>query len=403
MAEEAKDNLVRPHKIIMLGGRRSGKSTVLACVVDQLANRTPGNICTAMQVDQGHEFSDEAGHSYTLPTLAEKRVEIRQFVKGHKVSNNMFVVDMRPSTQKGSYFVQIKTGESAEMMLEFVDVPGEFMEASNQSHAYLEDEISKCDIFIITLDTPFLMEADEDLNMIYNRVSEISASMQKMKIDNEYDKKLIIFCPVKCEKWLHAGQGEAVADKVCQVYRTLINSWVKHPAVSMWIMPVETAGGIEFSKFLDAKRVFRSEDDRIGELCSVNDVTGMIMYCNGKAERVNDAYVIEDEQQSAFNSIVSIPLSWYRANGREFASRLCEQPVYHMLKFLAQKDRKINEARKEKGKSNFLMEFLKFLFGYRSPFGKYAKEFSDMVDKIDKEGLIQETGDGFRKLTTFIK
>lgn len=417
MAKKNKKEQVEPHKVIMLGGRRAGKSSVLACIVDQLEKKTPGDICSATQVDQGHVFYDEDNNDYTLPTLNNKRIEIKRFVSGdrlsndfrHRLPNDLFVVDMAKTTNKGSYYVQVKTGKSATMKLEFVDVPGENMESSSTARPYLEKLVGESDIFIITIDTPFLMEADEDVNIIYNRVSEVTDIMQNLKTDEEniYDKKFVLFCPVKCEKWLRDGKGDLVANKVCSVYRTLINTWVKHPNVTMWIMPVETAGGIEFSKFMDAKRVFKSDEDRRGESCSVNPLTGTIFYRDGRTDEGKDCngYVFEDdlEWQQQFNSIVPIPLAWYMANGRNFTPRLCEQPVYHFLCFLAEKDKLINEAKARKDKENVLIRIAQYLHLYRSPFGGYAEEFKTLVDKIRQENLIKESGDGFRRLTEIIK
>lgn len=248
----------KPHKIIMLGGRRSGKSSVLACIIDQLEKNTPGNICTAVQVDQDHLFYDENNNSYTMPTLSNKRIEIKNFIK-NKLLGSLFVVDMMPTPYKGSYYIQIKTGKSAAMSLEFVDVPGEAMIPSSTLYPALKKDISESDVFIITVDTPFLMEADEDVNLVYNRIDEITSSMQKIKTEDKYDKKLILFCPVKCEKWLDKGEGELIADNICKAYKTLIDSWVRDPNITIWIMPVVTAGGIEFSKFMDPKIVFKSD------------------------------------------------------------------------------------------------------------------------------------------------
>ena len=64
MADGINNSQNKPHKIIMLGGRRSGKSSVLACIIDQLEENTPGNICTAVQVDSGHRFYDENNKFY---------------------------------------------------------------------------------------------------------------------------------------------------------------------------------------------------------------------------------------------------------------------------------------------------------------------------------------------------
>ena len=390
----------KPHKIIMLGGRRSGKSSVLACIIDQLEKNTPGNICTAVQVDQDHLFYDENNNSYTMPTLSNKRIEIKNFIK-NKLLGSLFVVDMMPTPYKGSYYIQIKTGKSAAMSLEFVDVPGEAMIPSSTLYPALKKDISESDVFIITVDTPFLMEADEDVNLVYNRIDEITSSMQKIKTEDKYDKKLILFCPVKCEKWLDKGEGELIADNICKAYKTLIDSWVRDPNITIWIMPVVTAGGIEFSKFMDPKIVFKSGNDKMGTRCSVNDVTKIIHYRDGSTEKISDKYRFETDPryQEELKAIIPIPLPWYKSNEEGFNPRLCEQPAYHILRFLAEKEKLINSLKqKQDNNVGWFEKFKRFLTGYKSPFGKYAYEFSSMVDQIVSQGLIKESGDGFRKL-----
>lgn len=404
MADGINNSQNKPHKIIMLGGRRSGKSSVLACIIDQLQKNTPGNICTAVQVNQGHLFYDEDNNSYTMPTLSDKKVEIRNFIK-NKLSNSLFVVDMAPTMYKGSYYVQIKTGKSAAMSLEFVDVPGEAMIPSSTLYPTLTKDISESDVFIITVDTPFLMEAEEDVNLAYNRIDEITSSMQEINTDEEckYDKKLILFCPVKCEKWLDEGKGELIADNICKAYKTLINTWVQHPNITIWIMPVVTAGGIEFSKFMDPKIVFKSDNDRMGTSCSVNDLTNTIHYRDGSTEKISNKYrfVTDGRYQVELKTIIPIPLPWYKSNKKGFSPRLCEQPVYHILRFLAEKENLINGLKqKQDNNVGWFEKFKRFLTGYKSPFGKYAQEFSAMVDQISSQGLIKESGEGFRKLTT---
>lgn len=409
IAEEVKDSQAKPHKVIMLGGRRAGKSSLLACIIDQLSSRTPGNICTAVQIDQAHEFYSETGEAYAMPPLSEKKIEIQRFVSRHKFADELFVVDMSPSPCRGSYYVQIRTGASASMSLEFVDVPGEAMEPKNKTlYADLEIQVKESDIYIIAIDTPFLMEADEAVNIIYNRVKEIEGVMMQMVTPdecNKCDRRLVLFSPVKCEKWLDAGQGDLLASKVCRVYRNLINAFVNNPNVSMWIMPVATAGGIEFARFMDAKRVFKSSSDMQGERCSVDDMSGTVFYTDGRTERKKVSFSIENDEEytKAFSKIVDMPLSWYKSNGKPFGPRFCEQPVYHMLRFLAEKDKSVNEAKmKKESNASWWIKMRKFFFGYVSPFGKYASDFDAMVQKMEKAKLIKESGDGFKKLTATI-
>ena len=64
-------------------------------------------------------------------------------------------------------------------------------------------QLKECDVYIIAIDTPYMMQEDDDINEVYNRVEEITSMMTRDEVCGSiYNRKMIIFCPVKCEKWI---------------------------------------------------------------------------------------------------------------------------------------------------------------------------------------------------------
>lgn len=173
------------HKIIMMGGRRSGKSTILASILQSL-RLTPGGICTIIDKTDYTQMVDTPQGPKPLTKLDTKQNEVKGFIK--KIgTNSSFLVDMTPSYGKGSYILEVSSGTTA-IDFEFVDVPGEWMRANKNEHGEhkkLEEEVASSDVFVIAIDTPFLMNPeDEDgsINAVYNRINDITQTMLHMKI-----------------------------------------------------------------------------------------------------------------------------------------------------------------------------------------------------------------------------
>ena len=92
------------------------------------------------------------------------------------------------------------------------------MEVTSKLHNRTKELVSQCDVFVVAIDTPYLMQdVNPNINTGWNRINEITDMLGEIKIeDEEIDKKLIILCPVKCEKWTQNGQAEQVTDKSLQ-------------------------------------------------------------------------------------------------------------------------------------------------------------------------------------------
>ena len=385
------------HKILMLGGRRSGKSTILASIVYTLGQKSE-----LFSVTDQTDYSVEKAVS-----LKAKRLEIENYLKQRKNigGNSQFQVDFTGTKGELHYFLETQIHGASKVTFEFVDVPGETMEVTHAEHNALKAIIPTCDVFVIAIDTPYLMQdIDENINSVWNRVDEITDLLANIHIENEdIDRKLIILCPVKCEKWTQNNQADKVTERVCHAYKQLINNWAPHRAVDVWVMPIETAGGIVHTKLLDGYRLFNNENDRTGVFCSINDLTGQIMLKNGDIIASSKVYKVAQEPDPELKfDFTQIPLSWYKTNGKGFAPERCEQPAYHIFRFLVKKEEKASaEAKRELDETFWLWRWWKKIWS--PPFGKNLKAYSQLIDELDKRNLIRTNGDGIRKIESIIK
>ena len=386
------------HKILMLGGRRAGKSSILASILYALGEQDKtADLCT---------ITDQTDYGGMAVPLTTKRKEIDNYLRTRSRvgANSNFLVDMTPSKTESTYTLLTQIGGRCEVAFDFVDVPGEWMCATSTNHNRLKELVTESDIFIIAIDTPYLMqEENPNINSVYNRIDEITNMMANITILNEQlDRKMIIFCPVKCERWTQKGQADIVTEKVCQAYRNLINNWVKHSAVDIWVMPIETVGGITHSKMLDGYRVYRNERDKIGELGSVNELTGQIMMGDGMMISEDAVYMVEPKPDpTLFIDFTQIPLSWYKTTDGVFKPHFCEQPAYHILTFLVEKEKAVDAF--EKKKIDDLPWWRIFTKIFARSFGKNLKAYTELISNFNNRNIIKYSGDGFRRVMDIIE
>lgn len=395
--EQLKSGKRMRHNVLMLGGRRAGKSTILASILASLKN-TPGKICTILDKTDYPLLVETRNGIEALPPLEEKQNEVKAYIKKRN-ANSVFTVDMTPGIAKASYVLEVSS-DNAVIELEFVDVPGEWMGAKHSGYGELAKRVESSDVFVIAIDTPFLMnEEDEDgaINKAYNRVEEITQLMARMRVDNEADRKQIILCPVKCEKWVRDHKTDELIGRVLTAYRDLINRWVMVPGVTIQIMPIQTVGGIESARLLPALLYFRDDADPTGVSCSQDPNTGM--YINREGNILRDTPTSRVEEDIFWKiSYMDIPLSWYKLNGVGYAPVYCEQVGYHILRFLVEKEENVNKmkADADANKLRDMGRFRRWLTKIFKPtFGEYLPVWLDVIDRLYASNLIKETGDGF--------
>lgn len=402
-------NNTMEHKVLMMGGRRAGKSTILASILHLLKN-APGDLCTIADLtDYTQIIIGKDGKEHKLSTLDNKRTEVIGYLK-ERSEKESFLVDMNPSYVNATYLLGVQTNSSS-INLRFVDVPGEWMQKNVPEHTVLSEEVKASDVFVIAIDTPYLMQDDDDINEIYNRINEITDTLiGSIDIkDDAADWKQIIFCPVKCERWANEGRLDEVASKVKQAYKRLINRWVEFPNVHLWIMPIQTVGALAFYEHRDAMLYFKGEQDATGTVCGVDKNTGLVF--DGKGKVFSNDSRIEPERDKRWKiDGIWIPLSWYRMCGKKYSPIHCEQPGYHILRFLVRKEDNANRMKAEAERQR-LEDLRTGLFGdflvwlkktFNPTFGEYLPIWKQLIERLEERKLIIESGEGFERVNQTI-
>lgn len=354
-----------PHKVLMLGGKRAGKSSLLSSILFSLKY----GYCSSCKCE------DKTYYGTGVVDLENKRRELERYINrfntiGYNINNErpLFLVDAGVTMERGVYTLRniIDGAERAYIDIDFIDVPGEWMEAKSSGHDDLIDEVRKSDVFIIAIDTPMLMEAPTYLSNKYNRIKAIQRVLDNLFI-KDGDQKLIIFCPIKCEKWLIDGKLNDVIDMIKTSYSGIINTW-QIPEVNMFIIPVQTAGGIEFVKQLPSSMLKRNNYAR-EELCSVDNQRQRYLLSDGTTlEFYPTINVRQDDNLNEF------PLSWFQVNGVGYKPRSCEIVTLNIIRFLVNKEIKFY-SQKQADK--------KWWQFWKPPFGKYLNSFRSFIEGVN--------------------
>lgn len=233
-------------KVLMLGGRRCGKTSVLASMQD----------CFDQQFGSSN-LTIDVDDPETMLDLTNKMTEIKGYFDGELDKN--FVPDDTPTTEIRRYDISIslKSKPNGRINFQFLDYPGEWVQSKEHLHE-LQNLISESHVFLIAIDTPHLMEQtqseEEDklgkYNEYHNRSSMISKMLKKELKDP--NGRLILFVPLKCEKYKAANQMSLVKHKVKIAYRELIdhlNNNHNKVACTIAITPIYTFGTAEFKRF----------------------------------------------------------------------------------------------------------------------------------------------------------
>lgn len=137
-------------------------------------------------------------------------------------------------------------GKQTAVDLEIKDFPGEFINGGLHS-GEVDRFIAESNAVLIAIDTPHLMEEAGKFNDAKN-MSCIICDYFKNNV-NVDDEKLILFVPLKCEKYYYEHRMDEVNRKVKETYNELIDFLKDKEQVAAAITPILTIGGIEFDDF----------------------------------------------------------------------------------------------------------------------------------------------------------
>ena len=73
--------------------------------------------------------------------------------------------------------------------------------------------------------------------------------------NNGKNARLVIFTPVKCEKWAKSGDIDRVTQRVEESYSTTIKALKAFSNIEVIVLPVQTLGNVVFDSHHEAYQV----------------------------------------------------------------------------------------------------------------------------------------------------
>lgn len=374
-------------KVIMLGGKRTGKSSILAGMIEAINYSA---LSSHLIVKDNTDYSN-----YNGQTIENKRnilTKLQERMPSDAEFMTLTMADSKVQRYTITFCIPKKPGI---LTVDFYDVPGEH---ANPARLEFKTEllplIRQCDVFIVAIDTPFLMEASSSVNDAVNRVTDLQSALQNIIIKNECDIKMVIFAPVKCEKWANDGKINDVVQKVKSTYHTLIDS-LSFDKMIVRTIPIQTVGNIVFDSFHKAQLICKE-----GEMSTYpcfplegNDVR----VSNGRIFSIRQPYSVKDDVQAVIEGI-KIPNAWYRlAKDKSFCPVNCEQPALHILEFLIDKTELVHaQSERDENVLKKCISFLKYVANWWK--GVDYEAFHEVLKTLRSEKVIKHDIDGVETL-----
>ena len=213
--------------VMMFGGRRCGKTSVIAamknCFQNVFGERTNLDIA----------ISDPE----TMNIIDEKNAEIIQYFSNKSRS---IILDAGKSDDMINYKMDISIkGKNGKIVLDICDYPGEwFIKKSGRNDEWtmhqdkLKKAMQKCNIIIVATDTVYLMEKAEthkgdsvgQFNEGRNYCSRIANMIKSyFNVQAGQPPKMILFVPLKCEKYYNRGDMSLVNQRIHTAYKEIFD------------------------------------------------------------------------------------------------------------------------------------------------------------------------------------
>lgn len=408
-------------KVLMMGGQRVGKSSALAAIMNAFLTGAEKDILTANDTTILAKIDGERQAS-----IGSKLQEVKDML--NRNAGKTIIVNSGKTSKKWDYNLNLTlAGTNDSMSITFTDVNGEFFEGGNIHQDEIIKLVQSYDVFIVAIDTPFMMESrnensdlvDPVINKEYNCTLSIHTFLTQINDNDGNDAKLVIFTPIKCEYWAKQNKLDSVVAAVMEDYNTSIKALRKYRSVQIEILPVQTVGSAVFEEHLEAlicewnekKFLFFNKNcsSKCGQLPD-----GRIRIANGKTKDRNSLSKVQEDLDAVLipGSDIVRPNSWFKIESSEYKPHNCEQLALHILEFMLAKvvDAKIKEEQQQnpilrgfKRAANFILNVGTFglweklcdLFGEIS-----IEQMQSAIKKLNDKNLIKHSGEGITILKT---
>lgn len=313
--------------VLMVGGRRCGKSSILASMESMLVDNHELGKYIRIRPKGTHD-------------LHAKKNNLETFIT-EKPRGSYYLVDFDASTGFNVYTFEVSHPNTMfplfrNFTIDFVDCPGETF-GDNPSQNLVDELLKwkkKANIFLIVVDTPYLMEGTSGEFKNVSLTMNIAPLFDDISGESNNDYRKIIFVPIKCEKW--RNELNEVATKLQKYYDEMFEnrlpSWKNF---SYGILPVLTAGGIEFGEFSEPQllSINGCTDDKTS-CCKKQGNSPIIRMYDGSTHIFKPGSGECIVKNTMFTDIdPGFPkYSWFKNNG-VYSPKNCDQIAYHVVRF----------------------------------------------------------------------
>ncbi len=284
-------------QVCMMGARGVGKTSILTSMFNNLneVNSTSELYLTT--------FKGESEFDMTEDAILKKKDELQKMFSESGTSDVVTTAGIQASMEERDYNFQFGVkGKNVRIDLVVKDYPGEFIISETEK---VREFVDNSNAIIIAIDTPHLMEENGRYNEAKNTVSIVTKFIKDAFSNLESDK-LVLFVPLKCEKYNKEGRMDEVTDAVIKAYSELIEflggAQLKTHVAAV-VTPIFTVGEIIFRGF---------KTDENGEI-----ITTEMVWPNGECEKIPMS-----------------PEYIYSKKNAEYKPMYCEQPLCYLLSFI---------------------------------------------------------------------
>ena len=315
-------NIKMELNVLMLGGYRCGKTSVLTALFDQMINGAVTSffkVCDVTPVNEARYKDNLSYRKMKLLHLMENCI------------NRTFLVNNAPTCNICKYSFRLQaSGIGSSVNINFIDVPGSFYNPDIH-WAEINGIIRKCDVYIIAIDTPYLMAGGVSVDVL--RAVNCIDFIQYLLVQVDDTKaKMVLFVPVKCEKWIRENKTDEIVESVEREYAATIQSLAAYPKMSVCILPVQTTWNILFVEMKEAYCVYDAEYNHKNRCCKIDDE--IIRMWDGEIRFIKPNEIIYPNPDALIlDTNLVRPDSWFcinpYANNQLYKPHNCEQLLLH--------------------------------------------------------------------------
>ena len=228
ISKKGGDTSIPTLSICMMGPRSVGKTTVLTSIFHESQSQIcEGSSIYLKALDENTSMLNNY-HTMLVDAVAKKNAS--NLPASNTISEFLFGLGL--------------VGRSESVKLEIRDFPGEYLTSTIKSdREEIYNFMANATVILVAVDTPYLMEEGGKYNEEKNKVSLVTHYL-KDNVDVIKDK-LVLFVPLKCERYMHDNQLSLVSEATKKAYSDLTEFFGQNNIAS-FVTPIITLGGIEF-------------------------------------------------------------------------------------------------------------------------------------------------------------